>query len=205
MKIRGALKNGMVVGSLLMVLFLAPAAYGQDFVFRGVKLGCSLKEQDKSISFEDSDKLYNDMNDQIDKELGDPPSLKKSSDKYDVSGLKELGPAGYGTDGMVRLVDGKIEEFTMTFHQSNADDFSAMLTKKYGNPKSTSRRSMQTYGGAVLGAYVRNWQVKDVSIVMTSRVTWDIRLGFLSVSTKKMIEHEAAEAKKEKKKAMGNL
>ena len=181
MKIRGALKNGMVVGSLLMVLFLAPAAYGQDFVFRGVKLGCSLKEQDKSLTFR-----------------------KGASFDYDVDGLKDLGP-GYMSSGHVDLIDGKVERFLMMFATANADEFSAMITEKYGKPKSITKNSMQTYGGAVLGAHIIYWQVKDVSVIMRSCSASDIRFGTLTVSTKKMNEHKAAEEKKAKKKAIGNL
>jgi hypothetical protein len=164
---------------VLLFVFLAPAVYGQVFVFNGIKLGCSLKEQDKTLSF------------------------KKLGESYDVTGLADIGVKR--KMAFVNLIDGKIEAFTMTFSATEAGTLLSMVTEKYGKPVVLEKNKMRTYGGAVLDTFTAIWELSSANILLLSNLSDDVTKGTLGVSTKKSVKQTEEKAKNAKKKAIGNL
>ncbi len=161
------------------------AAVAKDFVFRGLKFGYPLDQQDTSLEFTDT---------------------KFIDGFYEVRGLKFLGPGYFRLNDWVWLdPDRNVGGFLMHFDREKADDLEAMLTEKYGKPASTTKSTMQNSFGAVFDTYETTWQVKNVIIELKSLVKTDIRSGSLSVATQKMREAWAKKATEEKKDRMGNL
>lgn len=124
------------------------AAVAKDFVFRDIKFGHPLAQQDPSLKFEET-----------------------IVDVYQVRGLKFLGAGYFRLYDWVWLdLDRNVGGFLMRFDREKADDLEAMLTEKYGKPASTTKSSMQNSFGAVFDAYETTWQVKDVIIELKSLV-----------------------------------
>ena len=181
---KGRGKMRKIILGVLMVSLSASLAYGAGPTFMKVKLGYSVEEQDKNLTFRPTS-------------IGEGVVIG-SSFSYFVDPKPDIGIRV--SSFIANTHDFKIEVLNIYFDANDINKLISLLTEKYGSPIKVDKQQVQGRSG-VFDRNITLWKTPDYEILVNNREPVNPLFGGMSVSTQKYLDFQ----KEKDKKAKDNL